>query len=372
MSSAHDCAEVFDVAVIGAGPAGGAAAITLARGGRRTLLIERSVSARPRPIETLASGVRPLLALLGATHVLAGQGARLCSGIVSAWSSPSPGPSTSPRDDPWGGAVHVERARFDTALAQTARALGASLRLGTRVARAWREHDRWCLALHDNARAYTTAWAHHLIVAVGRASWPLMAPNAPRRRLDAALALVAQTLPSDAPVRDASLLVEACRAGWCYSAPGPDDRLTAVLVSDPDLLDLHDAAARQSSLMNQLPAATRARLAGWPAIERVDLLPAHVERRAPSCGEGWLAIGDAAWACDPLSGRGVERALSAGLAAGEWLLHAPLTSPQLRAWQALDEHVFRLFLHERQAQYASAARFMDAPFWRRRCRPAVA
>ena len=41
--------DLFDVAVVGAGPAGSAAAITLAREGRRVLLLERDPFPRAMP-----------------------------------------------------------------------------------------------------------------------------------------------------------------------------------------------------------------------------------------------------------------------------------------------------------------------------------
>ena len=54
-----------DVVVVGGGPAGAATAIYCAVRNLRVILLEREVSARERPGETLHPGAEPLLAQLG-------------------------------------------------------------------------------------------------------------------------------------------------------------------------------------------------------------------------------------------------------------------------------------------------------------------
>jgi 2-polyprenyl-6-methoxyphenol hydroxylase-like FAD-dependent oxidoreductase len=55
----------FDVGIVGAGPAGTAAAIVCARAGLRVLIIEREPFPRDRPGESLHPGVEPILQSLG-------------------------------------------------------------------------------------------------------------------------------------------------------------------------------------------------------------------------------------------------------------------------------------------------------------------
>ena len=57
--------EHFDVAIIGAGPAGSAAARRLAGGGCRVALVERTRFDEPRVGESLPPAVQPLLSELG-------------------------------------------------------------------------------------------------------------------------------------------------------------------------------------------------------------------------------------------------------------------------------------------------------------------
>lgn len=66
---AHDA---YDVAIVGAGPAGTASAIHLARGGQRVVVVDRSVFPRDKPCaEYLSPAAEPLLHALGIMDALA-------------------------------------------------------------------------------------------------------------------------------------------------------------------------------------------------------------------------------------------------------------------------------------------------------------
>lgn len=110
-----------DLVVVGAGPAGAAAANLAARSGVSVLLLEAAPFPRFRPGETLcASAARLVAQLLGP-----GANADLL-GLPYARIH-RPGADTH-RDDmhqPADGGVHIDRADLDTALLQAARAAGS-------------------------------------------------------------------------------------------------------------------------------------------------------------------------------------------------------------------------------------------------------
>jgi len=73
---------------------------------------------------------------------------------------------------------------------------------------------------------------------------------------------------------------------------------------------------------------------------RVDAGSARLDR---ACGDGWLAIGDAAMSFDPISSHGLLTALSTGLAAGE---------TSLADYQAFTDTTWRAYARMRHACYA--------------------
>jgi flavin-dependent dehydrogenase len=124
----------WDVIVAGAGPGGSASAAFLAREGHRVLVLEKEHFPRFHIGESLLPASTPILRELGvepdeATFLFKRGAQFVCerTGRLQAFSfeEAMPGPPRS--------AYQVERAGFDAALAERARAHGADLRHGVRV-----------------------------------------------------------------------------------------------------------------------------------------------------------------------------------------------------------------------------------------------
>ena len=118
--------EMFDVAVIGAGPAGSATALRLAQCGLRVLLMERSRMDTPRVGESLAPAVQPALRRLGLWECFMALGALPSWGTRSVWGDAQV-QTHSHLQSPWSSSWHVDRAAFDRLLAHAAAQAGAYL-----------------------------------------------------------------------------------------------------------------------------------------------------------------------------------------------------------------------------------------------------
>ena len=360
-----------DIAVVGGGPAGAAAALTLAREGAGVLLIEGGLYRRPRLGETLAPAGRPVLSRLGLLE--AATAASIPSfGNESAWGSPGLD-SLAFVFNPHGAGWHLDRPRFDQLLAEAAVAAGARWASGTRVAGCKPgPNGTWRIAV-DRDGGTGAMTARGVIDTTGRRATLARSVGA-RRVVQDRLVGLAVLFHGD-PVTGGPTRVEAAPEGWWYSAPLPPDRFMVMLMTDADLCracGLTGAAAWHAALAQTVH--TRERSSGvQPLWGRPRLASAASHRLVRDTGKGrWLAAGDAAMAADPLAGDGILRALVTGEAAGlamiQWLDGRPEAAHAYEHW--LDDR-FARYLAKRSGYYAVETRWPAAPFWRRRHRPAA-
>jgi len=292
--SAHR--PVIDVLVVGGGPAGAAAAWSLARSGRRPLIVERSASQTepvcgqflgPDAVHSLARmGLHP--ADLGAVLIT-----RLMLGhrhVRAAMDLPFTG---------WS----LPRRTMDAALLDCAGAAGAQIRRGVSVRSADQDDDGWRIRLDDD----TWVQARDLVVASGKHALRGFA-----RRPGGSVGLKLH-LRLCCPL-DATVLLPG-RGFYAGLQPGPDGlaNLCAAFRSDPpgDVAGFIAKVAQASDLGAQL-------LDGAVSVQPRPTAIAGVPY-------GWMfggrsqafRIGDQFAVVPSFCGDGVAMALAGGLLLGE-------------------------------------------------------
>ncbi len=355
---------MFDIAIIGGGPAGAACAIALRQTfpSLRVIVVEASDYAQPRAGEVLPPSARGLLQHLG---VLEQMEPALCAtghGIASAWGSPQL-EETSYFSNLAGEAWHLERNRFDALLGAHAERLGATLLCSTSLRAAHREQSLWRLELSTGA-AVQARW---VVDATGRAAAFARGQNV---RVDQADSLIAFSrffeLEASAESRT---LIESTRHGWWYTAPLPQHRRVVTFFTDADIA--RELRVAEPTAWAKLLEATRH---VQPLIEGATPEPDPLTRSAATStldavyGDGWLATGDCAAACDPLSGQGIASALRSGIlaafATGDVLLH---NHPQaLMRYGAILRAQRASYERTRAHHYGREQRWPGNRFWSRR------
>jgi flavin-dependent dehydrogenase len=364
----RDSRRDSDVLVLGGGPAGAAAALILARGGLTVVLVERnSTACSYRPGEALPPTAAAILFRLGVWEAFLAAGHRRSPGIVADWGG---GPPTeidfllSAHGPGW----HIDRARFDADLVAAARAAGVEVLNGRRASACDHCADgRWRVQFDgDHGVRSTTVSASWVIDATGRSAWFARRHGARSRSLDRLIGMVADA--ESAAEADRRLALEACADGWWYSAVLPGDRAVVAWMTDADLVP-RSREDRRRCWLERLGRTqlVRARLGGPKRIGRLRVVAARSSRLDRVSGPGWVAVGDAAMALDPLSGRGIVKAIESGQAAAEALL--AWFGGDLEAPSRLAGHfasTFDRYRDLRLAYYARERRWPDAAFWGRR------
>ena len=116
--------------MVGGGPAGCAAALTLLGAGRSVTVVERSEMRRPRVGEILPPLVQPALAGLGLLERFRAQGHLPSYLLRSAWGQDDPY-DVDFTFHPYGPGWHVDRTAFDRLLLDAAEERGARVRRGS-------------------------------------------------------------------------------------------------------------------------------------------------------------------------------------------------------------------------------------------------
>src|SRR6185295_2113136 len=126
--------------------------------------------------------------------------------------------------------------------------------------------------------------------------------------------LIAVQATCDGPAPDQVLSVEPVPDGWWYAAPLSARELVVVLLTDREHVPPADQRAAWFRHALQQTIRTRARV-GDRACGSLQMFAAHTACLQRAAGPGWVAVGDAARAYDPLSGSGVVHALRDGVTA---------------------------------------------------------
>lgn len=359
-----------EVAIVGGGPAGCATAIALRRlGVDDVLIVEAGQYDRVRLGESIPPDSRTVLERLGVLDGFLAGGHEPCLGSCSAW-----GDSTLGYNDfmfnPHGHGWHLDRRRFDAFVARAAVEAGAELATGTAVRRIDRSVAApFELRLAPGAGTRTTVRARFVVDASGRCSYFARAMGA-RQLFHDRLTCVAGFMqaPSESiPVR--LTMLEAVDYGWWYAARLPNHRLAAAVASDPMIVKhehLHTRAgwlARLAATEHVSRELTGCRIDGGSLVART--APSFVLDR--SAGSDWLAVGDAASSCDPISSQGIHNALHDGLRAAEAV--AKRIGGDAGAPGDYQDGVaarFADYLSNRNYFYGLERRWAASPFWVRR------
>ncbi len=276
--------------------------------GRQVLLLERLPFPRPHVGEAMTPAVLDLLDVSGARAAVEALGVvhtprarvRWVDGKVNLVASPSGRPGFT-----------VDRARFDGVLLEQARSAGVAVMHPASASSLRRTKRGWQISLSGNPGP-ASVFARFLADATGRRG---LLRGRRIRTSPPTLCLDGLWTYEHADNRDVQ--VEARSEGWYWAAPLPGHAVRVMAFTDPDWL--RGRRVRRADLdrfyCNLLLKTDILSALKGPSLK------GHVIARDATCyfddapiDESFIKVGEAAFAIDPLSSSGVQKALQTALA----------------------------------------------------------
>lgn len=317
--------ESVEVVVIGAGPAGSAAAIALARSGREVVLLDRAAFPRDKPCGDLI-GVRALVQArrLGIDEAALApypslDGAYLTSGggALDLVAGGRLGRRLLAESD----ARVVPRLVFDAAMVETACRAGAELRRGVvRRIGPWVGDGR--LVKIGSGGGAHQLHARLVVLAGGYGSRVLLGVAEPERASEPPKGIAMRGYlrgVASPPDRIAFCLDDWLLPGYGWVFPLPDGRAN---VGVGTLVRSEGSTEHLRELYRRFTTDPRSPAAEWLAASKPEAPPKSWPldlgpRRRPLALDGLLVAGEAAALVGPLTGAGIAFALESGEAAGQ-------------------------------------------------------
>jgi geranylgeranyl reductase family protein len=298
----------FDVAIIGAGPAGSSAAYFLARAGVKVLLLDKATFPRDKTCgDGLVPRALPILAEMGVLNSIAAHGWKLNHLEIFAPSGRSVHFDIPPLPHAPNHAIVIPRLELDNLLLQKAIESGADFRGGVHVHDVQTDTDGVTISADDTYHAVLA------IVATGAnvALLSSLGLNPPKPNIVAARAYFEgiESLPPHFQFRFDGVVLPGY--GWVFPLSPSSANIGAGFIRTGKH-EHHQSAQTAFNDFIQTPAL-KAMLGNARQIGALRSFPIRTDfASAPTFVERVMLVGEAAGLVNPLTGDGIDFALESG------------------------------------------------------------
>ena len=362
-----------DVLVLGAGPAGCAADILLARRSHRVMLVSP---------ETPISGSLPVSIPPSARRVLEELGA--LDSVDAAGLYPNLGNSVIWADDPPRSEMfsndskgyHTDLATLEQILLEVAAQAGVIVHYGHSARSAEQTRTGWSVRCDgaEGSRVIESSW---VIDASGRHGVIARGEGRQVDRSTTTLAIIQRWKREGGwPEADRHFTyIESYDTGWAWSVPlGDDLRCYTVMIDQRETelagCDLSDILDRE---LQRTVHLGRSREGAQP-VDQAWACPASLYKATRYARPGLILAGDAGSFIDPLSSFGVKKALSsgwlAGIVANTALIDPDMTEASVNFFDSREKLVYSRYRESSAPFFQSAAQSHGTSYWIERAQAA--
>lgn len=358
--------KMYDVVIVGGGPAGMATALTLKSRGLNSLVVESEMLPNGKTGECIPPTAMPLLKKLGLEKLVLNPQHQKYLGVRSRWGSDTVDEKLFLTSKFQEGFL-LDRPFFECQFKTMIVNKGIEYWTGHSLAaieKGGHAHHLTFKSLQEKKSIH----ARILVDATGR--------KASVSRLFGYRKIVKDQLVSivcEYPLNESiskMIYTESFDQGWIYAAPTNHHTISIMLFTDMDLLTKYkDKKAYFKSVLSGTSFFCTINLdsAKWQQLE-VKIRPAHTSYLEQPYGQGWMAVGDAAFSFDPITSFGLTSAIASGYYGGHALADLLLKNDDA-GLQVYHRIMYEAFINSYvglMAHYNMEKRWLDKEFWKRR------
>lgn len=358
----------LDVVIIGGGPAGCAAALTLLnQTSFKVGIIESTNYDNFRVGESVSPNFLSLLRYLKVDEKFSAEMQIPSHGIDTAWGSTQ----LQTRDfffTGQGNGWNLDRKQFDTMLADEVKKRKGIIFTSTKIIKHNREKNSWNLVVKQDNKTIKIINSNFVIDASGKGASFSRSQGARWNVLDYLVAIASIYEIEDTDEEQPYTLLESNPDGWWYSTLIPNNRRVVVFMTDSDIakeLEVQNLDNWNNSIQKTLHIKKTIKDADL--IKNPAIFPAYSQIIQKTENSLWIPAGDAVASFDPLSSIGIGHAIVSGIESARIAFDA-IKNDGMLGKRYLDKVYgnFQMYLKNREYFYEIEKRWKDKPFWKRR------
>ncbi|BDD06372.1 NAD(P)/FAD-dependent oxidoreductase [Aureibacter tunicatorum] len=357
--------DFYDVIILGGGVAGSSCGMALSRLGiRNVLILDAGKDDSFKIGESIPPVANQLLKYLGVYSDFLNQGHLPCFGSCSYWGNELRGYNDTVLS-PAGNGWHLDRGKFDAFLLEKASDSGVKVIYKANFVSSEILDNGYSLRYKKGDQLHQV-FAKVVVDATGKKSVWAKSQGA-KQIQDKPLYCLSKRFKLSEEDKASNLTeIEAVEDGWWYGAKLPDNEFLAAFYTTKELIrlkglqdeckwseGLRKTKRIKNSILNALPVDSVPQ--GWIApsfkLDRIS-------------DRNWLAIGDAASSYDPITSRGIFKAIDDAIFSAE--LIARKASGQEDALEEMNKYVnmnYARYIDERFMYYSLEKRWESSDFW---------
>lgn len=359
-----------DVLIVGAGPAGIAAAMSILRYSTlKVVIVESSSFDNLKVGEQVSSSIFDILSYIGVTKQDFDKDCFLNGyGSLAAWGSEN----IVSRHSMFlsnGENFQLDREKFDLQLVKMAADAGIQIIPRSRCHEFNQNAEgHWKIKGKHETKGELFIESRYLIDATGRQSNICRQLDIKTVKYDQLVGIgTFVTFESEARMMQ-EIYMETVKEGWWYCSALPNSLMNITFFTDADIAKMLKLQKKEN--WNRLLSETKhIKQIIKNAVSNENLWTRNAFSQLIENHQhpNFFAIGDAAVSFDPISSMGIGFALTSGCSGAKALLdtdNGTKTAPMLY-WDDL-QHIFDQYLGLRNQFYAKELRWKELPFWSRR------